>query len=440
MKLINEFLNVLKEIRNDKLSYLFLFFQLVFFSGLVRQLCTDEALVANMAVTAFLCLKTKKITKREHNLFLGILGIFILINIIPSLMFGIAPKLFLGYSGRIFIGIFIVVYFKRSFFDVFEKLVFVLAFISLLLFLIQIIYEPIFDIFESFSNLVLTDERLFFGRYELSGHRYFLIFLVNSWSKYRNSGFMWEPAAFGAVLAWATLTNAFIYRFRMNPRMIVLFIAALTTFSIGTYIYFSIFTLIYLMKNFGNKSGLIFLFLNLILLPAFFQLQFVQDNVQMITDKIQKEQSMADKIRANVYAHKRVSRVGGFVGNIGQIIREPFGLGTRYEFGEYFLYETPNGLMILLRNWGIFSLIIIMACSYRLIKKLGTLYDFQVNLFYTALLMMIIILPIAGNSFYNQPFLIAILLSGFIVSKRYNDKSHAMQNHTKQPKKHQAYV
>jgi hypothetical protein len=39
--------------------------------------------------------------------------------------------------------------------------------------------------------------------------------------------------------------------------------------------------------------------------------------------------------------------------------------------------------------------------------------------------MLIILLPIAGNPFYNQPFLFAVLLSGFIVA----DKKMQMKQH-----------
>jgi len=134
----------------------------------------------------------------------------------------------------------------------------------------------------------------------------------------------------------------------------------------------------------------------------------------MIFKKIGSEKILAVNIESGK-AHDRVSRVGGFIGNIQQIASEPFGFGTRDDIlMVHSLYETPNGFMILLRNWGVFSLIIILCCSRKLIKKLSTLYGLRLNLFYTSLLMLIIILPIAGNPFYNQPFLYAFLFSGFV--------------------------
>jgi hypothetical protein len=292
--------------------------------------------------------------------------------------------------------------------------------------MVQVIYSPFFDIFIPISEIFLTDDRLGYGIFDISGHRYLFIYLLNSFgSTFRNSGFMWEPAAYGALLAWAILINVFINRFRINPRLIILFIAALTTFSIGTYFYLSIFIFIYLTKNFGNRHGMLFLFLILIILPGALQLNFVQENIQMITDKILREQSMTERIIADVYSQHRVSRVGGFFGNIGILAEQPFGFGTQSVSTEYYLYETPNGLMALIRNWGIFSIIILILCSYKIVRKLSAIFGYGLNMFHIILLMLIILLPIAGNPFYNQPFLFAVLLSGFIVA----DKKMQMKQH-----------
>lgn len=413
MNPIIEFIRTIKEIRQNKSTYFLMFYQFVFISNLVRQLSTDTALVANIVFMLVLCFKTGKISKRENDVFLAIMVGYLLINVIPTLMFGFAPKLFLGFAGRIFLGFLIITYFKHNFFPVFERLVFVLAFISLPLFLIQVVYVPFFNIFESFSRLVLTDARFSLGRYELSGHRYMLVFLVNSWGEFRNSGFMWEPAGFGAMLAWASLVNVFIHRFAMNPRLIVLFIAAITTFSIGTYIYFALFILVYLTRNVGNKNAFLFLFLVFILVPVTYRLDFVQQNMDMIERKINSEQAMAERIQIG-RAGQRVSRVGGALGNIEQIIKTPFGYGVNYEFAD-FVYNSPNGLMTLMRSWGFQILAIILFCSYRIIKKLSMLYSLNLKLFHVVLLMMVIILPIAGNPIYNRPFLFALLFSGFVV-------------------------
>jgi len=413
-----EFIKIFKEIRQDKITYLVMFFQLVFVSNLVRQLTTDAALIANIATMFVLCFAKRKMSKQENDILLKIAIGYLMINIIPTIMFGAEPKLLAGFGGRIFLGFLIIVYFKDNFFQVFEKLTFLLAFISLPLFAIQVIYVPFFNLFEGFSNLVLTDKRFLHGVYELSGHRYMLVFLVNSWAEYRNSGFMWEPAGFGFMLAWASIVNVFIHRFSFNSRLIVFFLAAFTTFSIGTYIYFILFILIYLTMNMKSKNGFLFLVFILIIASIAYRSSIVQKQFNMIDKKINTEQYMMEQIEIG-RAGKRVSRVGGAIGNIEQIIKNPFGYGTNYEFSEFF-YETPNGLMILMRNWGFNSLAIILACSYCIIKKLSILYRLNLRMIHIIILMMIVILPIAGNPIFNRPFLFAFLFSGFIVKSKLN--------------------
>jgi hypothetical protein len=138
----------------------------------------------------------------------------------------------------------------------------------------------------------------------------------------------------------------------------------------------------------------------------------------MMTDKIESEQIVADQIRTGQSA-KRVTRIGGFTGNIEQIINAPFGYGANPDLNEeHSMLQSGNGLIDLLKMWGISILIIILACSYNVIRRLKVLWDVNINTFHTVLLILIIILPITGNPFYNQPFLFSILLSGFIVISR----------------------
>ena len=348
--LISEFFVVLKEVKNNKLDYFLMFYQFVFISGLVRQLTNDAALVCNIIIMLASCLKTGKLTRKENDLFIHIMIIFLLMNLVPTILFGIAPKLFLGYCGRIFLAFLIVVYFKTNFFDIFEKLIFLLAFISLPLFCIQVVCPTVFNIFEYFSRLVLISERLTTGRFELKGHRYLLIFLVNSWGHFRNSGFMWEPAAFGAMLAWASMINLFAFKFSLNQRFIVMLIAAASTFSIGTFIYFSLIIGIFLTQNIKSQKVYLVLCIILIVLPGILRSDILQENIDMIERKIDVVQIQADRISIGK-ANSRVSRVGGVLGNFEQIIKNPFGYGANYEFEEFF-YDSSNGLIALLRNWG----------------------------------------------------------------------------------------
>jgi len=424
MNILREFVRNLQEIKKNKIIYAFLFFQFVFYSNLVRQFSTDEFLVANTILTGWLCLIYKKITPTELRTLSFVLIIFASINMIPIIFFGTDLRLLLGYNLRIILGFFIIVYLKDNFFEVFEKLVFVLAFISLPLYIIQLVHVPVFDIFQGFSDSVLSESRTMSGRGEaISGHRYILIFLVNGWALIRNSGFMPEPAMYAAILSWAILFNVFINNFSMNPRLIVLFVAAVSSFSTGGFVYLSIFALIYLSLNFSNKNAMYFLMLISLIFPMYKNFDFVQKNVAGVQHRIESEQERALRIAAGT-ERQRVSRVGGFIGNIKKIIYEPFGFGLRHNIDlKHGLYSSPNGLMILLRYWGIPILIILLLCSYKVIKILKKKFCVKFSYFHTALLMSIIILPIGGNPIYNRPLLISLLLSGLIIKAKGRAKS-----------------
>ena len=61
----------------------------------------------------------------------------------------------------------------------------------------------------------------------------------------------------------------------------------------------------------------------------------------------------------------------------------------------------------------------LLLCSKKLISRLSALNHTELKLFQTLILIMIIILPIAGNPFYNSPLVFGLLLSGFVVKPIY---------------------
>lgn len=411
----SELSNLWKDIKKDTFSYIFIFFQLVYFTGLVRQFTTDASLLVNCIFTMLLCIVTRKLRITDGVKIFIIITIYTICNLIPISLDGIDEKLFFGYIIRLCTAFFILIYLRDKFLLIFESITFLLAFISLPLFFIQLVHVQFFDIFDRISSLVLNDEALFFGRYELSGHRYIFIFLVNSWGKYRNSGFMWEPAAFAGVLAWAIVINVIINHFKMNIRLIILLIALLMTFSLGGYIYLMIFVFLFLVKNYNKKNAIVLIFIIFAIITVLLQMDFIEDNITMLRNKIGWEKSMTQCIIENTYTHEKASRIGGFIGNINIIFERPFGVGTNYNPYEYGLYHTSNGLVRLIGMWGISSLIIIASCSYYLVKQIARQNDLELNPVHITLMMLLIIMPIAGNPFYNQPFFLAFILNSFFI-------------------------
>ena len=143
----------------------------------------------------------------------------------------------------------------------FENLVFVLAYISIPLFFLQIINPHFYDIFTPLSELIMAGRQHYTTPTGITMHQYIFVYVMNGWAQLRNSGFMWEPAAYGMMLAWSFLCCMYLKRFFWHPRMIIYTIAIFTTFSLGTYTYAF---LLLLVLNYKIVKKLVRMLANLI--------------------------------------------------------------------------------------------------------------------------------------------------------------------------------
>jgi len=407
MSLISEIKLGFKNIADDKIGYSFLFFQLVVFSSLVKYFQTDIFLVINLFVCIFYFYSRFHYINVKHVLI--ILSISIFIFIIP-ILYSVYNYLYVGYLIRILTGYFIAFSLKDKFVEYYHNLLFVLAFISILLFIVQIVDVNFFSVFEKFSDLVLNEDRRRPGVEGIS-HEYLILYLVNGWATNRNSGFMWEPAAFGAVLAWAMIFNLFIYRFKINIKLIVLLIALLTTYSVGAYTYLLLILVIYILENrFNLKYYLIifsFIGFGLYLLT---QTHLLDTQFNMMLDKVDNEPEQIDEVMKNENLYNRVSRVVGFYTNWAYFKTFPLGYGFIESKGQYnLLAMTPNGLMVILVRWGILGFgVVFFLFRYGIVYLKNNYYN-KIKLLPFALMIVAMILPFAGNPFDNQPFLFALI-------------------------------
>ena len=406
----------LRSIRTDFFPYLFLFLQLVYFSGLVRQFMTDEFLVLNIIFSFLLCVFNKRLTSHSFRVIAASLFAFLILNVISSFVFGFNLRLVAGYAGRVLLGYLIVILLRDGFFERFEKLVTVLAVISLPLFIIQIFYPDFFNLFDSVSNSVLIEARLEQSERNLYGHKYLFVFLFNGWASIRNSGFMWEPAAFGAILSWAAIFNIIRNNFIINYRIYIFLIAALTTFSLGTYVYLTGLMLFLTIKNYKSTSIRIMFFIGVIIILGY-QLSFTSENINMMSEKIEAEVGHRERALSGKASETEISRLAAFEINFNYFKDWPFGYGLAAERNSELKYlgASPNGLMKILVTWGIFGMILIIWSVLNLIKFLGRYYSNDLSLFYIWGLTILFIIPISGNPFYNQPFLFSLLFGIWII-------------------------
>jgi hypothetical protein len=337
--------------------------------------------------------KTKAIIK--------LISVGILLIFIPTALYGIDNiDTIFGFFIRISIGCMIVLYFKDKFFTFFENLIFILALISIPLYAIQIVDIKFFDFFKNFSELVLSQVRLTMGQGVLTGHRYLVVFLVNSWGEDRNSGFGWEPAVFGAILCWAILINLFLNKNKVNVKLVIMFIAAITTFSIGTFIALAIIYIYFVWNNkkktkFIIVGALIFLFISSLSYYSETQKRFDQYVINTNEGVFLKNQQ-GNRLDAIVYGSK-------------SLITRPWGYGVRNKPIE--ILGFPNGFVVLTLQFGIIGILIILFLLFRLFNILNKFYmaHFKAG----ALFVLAIIVTLNGNPMSFQEIMFAFILSGY---------------------------
>jgi hypothetical protein len=416
-------LSILEVLRN-KFEYLFLFYNLVFFVGAVKQFETDEALIVNFIIVFLITLFSKRISMK--GLFI-VLIIFSLIIFLPVLAAGFNNvDIYIGSYIRILSAFLIVCYFRARLYIVFENLVFLLALLSLPLFLIQILDVSFFNLFKGISSFLLNEERLSLGTGVLTGHRYILVFLVNSWGENRNSGFAWEPAGFGAMLIWAMIINTSTYKMKLNPKFFILFFAAITTFSVGTYLALLV-LIFYILVNTRVKTGIIYSLGTITFLLAIYSFSFFSEMSVFMTGKTNEYiESVKTKENEN---EKYVNRVQGAFAGLSAIAENPLGYGLD-PLDKTGIVNSANGFMNLIFKFGIFGgilILVLLSLTFNFIKKYFY-YKLSGKFFFV----IILLLTLNGNPFANQPFFWAFLISGFLNSLFFASyfRNMAINNHS----------
>jgi len=174
---------------------------------------------------------------------------------------------------KIITGVMVIILLDLRFFVYLEKLIVILAFISLPLYAFQLVD---YELLKSFIGLVENNFK--FLDYRSGWYVNNIVYTLNDNAMQRNSGFTWEPKGFANLLALATIINLLMYRFKLNRSIIILFIALLTTQSTAGFIVFFVFIpfFIYQQKNNINILKLIFM---LIIAVQIFSLDFMSDKI-----------------------------------------------------------------------------------------------------------------------------------------------------------------
>ena len=420
--LVDEFLQSCKAIRREKWRYFFLFSQFTLFCGLWEHSFDDNLLLINCILCAFFAIR-HGVSWRKIG---AVMLIYAIMTAFPIVLYGINASMsrqYIGYAIRILTGCFIASYFRYDFVSKFENLVFVLAYISIPLFALQVINPHIYDVFTPFSKAIMTNYVIDVpnGQEGLTMHQYIIIYVLNCFAPKRNSGFMWEPGAFAMMLTWAMLFLLYLIRFRWHRRIIVYAIAMLTTFSLLGYACLAVLAVLYFAQNAEwRKIGYAVVGISLMLL-LFSQLSLFREQREMMTDKVEfytnDSEAQLKKAR-QVYvkenkSNKNVGRLAQFYILKDIILNEPFGHGM-----STWRYSSANGLISLIVKWGINSIIALTLSIFYFIKLLSRMGHLKPTWFIILLSMLIFIMPMISNPIYNRVLFMALITFPFFAKRQ----------------------
>lgn len=405
----------LDDVSIKKIDAFFLFFQLIAYVGMIKYFETDAFILTNFLIV--LLFNFIKQTYSKNGL---LLILFFLILIFIQTYFSAGANIFsnpyVGFLIRILTAFFLISYFGYSFFIIYENIVFILALISLPLFVIQLVNVKFFNVFSGISEMLINDERLSVEQYVLNGTKYFIIFGVNAMAEWRNSGFAWEPAGYGAVLLWAVFINLLVNNFKYNFKLLVLIIAALTTFSNGTYIA-GLVLLLFALYNIDKQKALFIVIVFVATASLLYSLPLIRENVGSM---IEKSVVYSNSVQGNDFKHNvssRKNRIQGTILSIELIKKKPFGYGLDPKADLTF--DSPSGLAILMFKFGVTGVFLLIILLLRLFHVLKVKYaSFTSG---TGLFLLFFLLTVIANPFNNQPFFLAFVLSGLIISKNFEE-------------------
>jgi hypothetical protein len=285
-------------------------------------------------------------------------------------------------------------HYKLRFLKGFHDVVYILGLISLPLYLIQLVnYDLIYNIMSLINIAPAQHTNL--------GWVHIGFFTIDPTGMSRNSGFMWEPGAFGAFLSIALIINVIINDFRFNKKMFVLFIIILTTISTTAYIVMFLIALSVVIKP-RIKYLVLSIPVLIISVFLFISLPFLKDKI--IFTFYNQENYMSFIEGQDVKNGKSIGRYAGAMIELNNFAERPvFGWGFQQEYKQQGLnddFGNPNGLSVLLGKFGIVGISFFFASTFLTLKKLSLNRYIPVGFFIIILILISMSNPLETNLFF----------------------------------------
>lgn len=383
----------LKNISSNFIEY-FVFFLLILKLSNTAEVCFQQTYTLMIVAVLMLIyiLKHKKIDIIIIGLFLYWVSICYLDSLFFSETF-VFNKV-LGYALPLFSAYFTLKIIGPSFWEKFERILYILTCIALVMYAGNILLPGIYD---SLSGV--------FGRFIAEFYKearptawYAFVYTyspIEGLGYTRNAGFMWEPGAFAM-----TSIIAFIYRIcknnmKFDKHCYVYMLAIVTTFSSAGFLAIMLFFLYFFASKKNVWSTILLILFMVFIIPYIYQLEFMADKFASYIDNANANASFYNE-RLDM---EEYNRFAVFEINMKRLLEWPLGYGV-YAIKDKFGMEFAgvNGLAIFARMWGVVGIIILINGIWKTIKKYATdIPKWAVVTFLAMILTMFFSNPVEGS-------------------------------------------
>ncbi len=303
--------------------------------------------------------------KRSLDKFLFVfILIWLIINFISystNFVDNVSVTAFLGVTIRMIMPYFIVKSIGSSFFSKFFDYAYILVVISLPLFILEQVFPPLFSAIAPIFSFMTYPEQVDAGGF------YSFIFMHNGWAwqAFRNSGFMWEPGAFGGIVIFMLYYYWFKNGFKIDVKSIILVIAIVSTFSTAAYIALFFSMILFISKNAQLRRNPLVIIILLILVVVgsinfYYSSDFMSEKIDMYIEK-GTSSGMWSYGGQEVL---RVTRYGIFLISLENAFHNPLGNGVFYSdyiLNNYGRVAGPSAISEILRQWGWFGWVMLVV-------------------------------------------------------------------------------
>lgn len=327
--------------------------------------------------------------------FVGLMAVQILVTgeFLVGTFVGILIRILFAYIAIKLIG--------ANFMNYFVEIIFYLTVLGLMLWVILSFFPGIYELSRTFSLQYIRPLELFPEHVRDN----LIIYTNEYWLKDlppRNAGAFWEPGGNGVFIIVAILFNTILCQKLINRKNIIFFIALLTTFSLGSYVAFSIF--IYSFLIFVKKISFSTSVILMLLFGAFY---YAYNSYDFLGGKFERRYSKMQTLENDLTYDNldyRVGRNEQAILDIRAFLKSPIvGEG---QFKNYKYGSSASGITSFLKKWGMLGFLFVFGSMYNSFKRYICLTSLNRG-YYKVAVITLIFLAIS-QSLYGKPFFLGL--------------------------------